>query len=117
MGPFLIPPPLGKPHSVFGGVSSIQGRSTTAALLYACLFQAIDGVMSLILYQQVVSQFPQHLGSSETQTTWHGCFVGQSVCSVISLDSSMSRTVDPQESLSASLSARSFPLAPACPGQ
>ena len=53
--------------------------------------QAIDGVMSLALCLQVVSQVPQHFTSSEKQATCEGCFARQSVCSVISLHSGMSR--------------------------
>ena len=47
---------------------------------------------SLALCPQVVSQAPQHFGSSEKQATCEGCFARQ-------------------------LSARSFPFTPACPGQ
>ena len=53
--------------------------------------QVINGVMSLALCLQVVSQAPQHFRSSEKQATCEGCFVRQSVCSVISLHSGMSR--------------------------
>ena len=65
------------------------------------LLQAIDGVTSLALCPQVVSQCRQHFRSSETQTTCDGCFARQSICSVISLHS-------------ACLSVRSFPFTPAC---
>ena len=44
----------------------------------------------LALYPQVVSQAPQHFRSSESQAACGGCFVLQSVCSVISRDSGMS---------------------------
>ena len=50
-----------------------------------------DGVMSLTLHMQVVSQAPQHFGSSEMQATCDGCFACQSIGLVISLHSSMSR--------------------------
>ena len=40
--------------------SSSQGRSLSNSSFYASLLQAIDGVMSLALYPQVVSQAPQH---------------------------------------------------------
>ena len=56
---------------------------------YAVLIQPIDCVMSLAFCPQVVSQAPQHLVFSETQATCDDC-------------------------LSASLSARSSPFAPAC---
>ena len=49
--------------------------------------------MSMALYSQVVSQVPQHFKSSETQATCDGCFSRQSVCSVISLHSGMSKAV------------------------
>ena len=53
--------------------------------------------MSLALCSQVVSQTPQHFTSSKMQTTCGGCFAHKSLCSVISLLSSMSRAVQPQE--------------------
>ena len=53
--------------------------------------------MSLALCPQVVSQAPQYLRSSEKQATCEGCFSRQSVCSVISLHSGMSRAVHRQE--------------------
>ena len=43
--------------------------SSSASSSHASLLQAIDGVMSLALCPQVVSQAPQHFGSSETQAT------------------------------------------------
>ena len=49
------------------------------------LLQAIDGVMSLALCPQVVSQDSQHFRSSEKQAACEGCFARQSTCSVISL--------------------------------
>ena len=59
------------------------------------LLQAIDGVMSLVLFPQIVSQ---HFRSSEKQAACEGCFALQSVClGVVSLQSAMSRTVHPQE--------------------
>ena len=61
------------------------------------LLQAIDGVMSLALCPQVVSQASQHFRSSEKQATCEGCLARQSICSVISLQSGMSRAVHPQE--------------------
>ena len=42
---------------------------------------------SLALRPQVVSQAPQHLRSSEKQTTYECYFASQCVCSVISLHS------------------------------
>ena len=70
-----------------GPLSSLQGRSSSASSFHASLLQAISGVMSLALCQQVVSQAPQHFRSSEAQATCGGCFARHSICSVISLDS------------------------------
>ena len=61
----------------------------------AYLLQIINGMMSLALCSQVVSQAPQHF-RSEVQATCDDCFACQSICSVISLHS-MSRTVHPQD--------------------
>ena len=61
------------------------------------LFLAIGGVMSVNLCQPIVSQAPQHFRSPATQATCGGCFSRQSVYSVISLHSDMSRAVHPQE--------------------
>ena len=75
-----------------GPFSSFQGRSSNASSFNAFLLQAFDGVMSLALCPQGVSQTFQHLRTSEKQATYEG-------------------------SLPASLSARSFPFTPTCPGQ
>ena len=48
-------------------LSSFQRRSSSASSFYASLLQAIDGVMSLALCPQVVSQAPQHLRSSRSK--------------------------------------------------
>ena len=66
-----------------------QGRSSSASSFLASLLQAIDGVMSLALCPQVVSQALEHFKSSEKQATCEGCFACQSVCLVISLHSGM----------------------------
>ena len=55
------------------------------------------GKGSLALCPQVVTQAPQHFRSSETQASCDGCFARQSICSVVSLHSGMSRAVHPQE--------------------
>ena len=47
-----------------GPLSSFQGRSSSASSFHASLLQAINGVMSLALCPQVVSQAPQHFRSS-----------------------------------------------------
>ena len=59
-------------------------KMSSAFSFHASLLQAIDGVMSLSLCPQVVSQAPQHL-RSEKQAICEGCFARQSICSVISL--------------------------------
>ena len=65
--------------------------------LYIPLLQAIDGVMSLALCPQVMSQAPQYFRSSEKQAACEGCFVRQCISSVISLHAGMCRAVHPQE--------------------
>ena len=42
--------------------SSFQGRSSSASSFHASFLQAIDGVMSMALCPQEVSQVPQHIG-------------------------------------------------------
>ena len=61
------------------------------------LLQVNTGVVSSALCQQVLSQAPQQGRSSEMQAACDGCFARQSVCSVISLHSSMSWAVHPQQ--------------------
>ena len=51
--------------------------------------------MSLALCRQVVSQASQRFWSSENQATCEGCFTSQSICSVISFHSGMSRAEHP----------------------
>ena len=65
-----------------GLLSSFQGRSSSASSFHASLLQAIDGVMSLVLCPQGVSQTSQHFRFSEKQATCEAC---------------MSRAVHPQE--------------------
>ena len=78
-----------------GPFSSSQGRSLSGLpFLRLSLLQATDGVTSLALCPQVVSQAPQHFRSSETQSACGGCFARP-----------------------ANLSALSVPLTPACPGR
>ena len=92
-------------------LSSFQGRSSSEAPLSTPLSsQVIDGVMSLALCLQVVSQAPQQFRSTEKQTTCEGCFVGQCICSVVSLHSSMSRTVHPQEFSKVDVDHRHIPV-------
>ena len=74
----------------------ILSRKIIEHFLFLCL-SLIDGVMSLALCMQVVSQSPQHFRSSETQPACDGCFAHQSVWSVISFDAGMSRTLHPYD--------------------
>ena len=76
-----------------GPLSSFQGRSSNASSFNASLLQAIDGVMSLALCAQVVSQASQYFRSSMKQATCEVCFARQSTCLVTSLYSGMSRAV------------------------
>ena len=75
-----------------GPLSSFQGRSSSAFSFHASLLQAISGVMSLALCPQVVPQASQHLELPRNKPLV-------------------------RVALPASLSARSFPFTPACPGQ
>jgi len=77
--------------------SSFQGRLASTSSFHAPLLQVIDGVMSLALCPQVVSQAPQHFRSSEKKATCEGCFARQSICSVFSFLSGMSRAVLPRK--------------------
>ena len=82
-----------------GPLSSFQERSSSASSFHASLLQAISGVMSLVLCLQAVSQAPQHFRSSEKRVTCEGCFARQSICSVVSLHSGVSKAIHPQEFL------------------
>ena len=61
-------------------------HSFTSSFFYS-LLQTINGVMSLALCPQVVSEAPQHFRSSEKQATCEASFAHQCICSVISLHS------------------------------
>ena len=87
-----------------------KGRSSSASSFHASLLQAIDGVVSLALCPQVVSQASQHFRSSEKQATFEGCFARQSVCSGISLHSDMYRAVHPQEFSKVDVDQRPVPV-------
>ena len=69
-------------------------RSSSASSFHASLLQAIDGVVSVAVCLQLVSQAPQHFRSSETQSCCDGCFSRQFFCTVISLASDMPRTFE-----------------------
>ena len=53
-------------------LSFFHGRSSNASSFHTSLLQ-INGVMSLALCLEVVSQAPQNFRSSETQATCNGC--------------------------------------------
>ena len=93
-----------------GPLSSFQGRSSSASSFKAFLLQAISGVISLVLCPQVVSQASQHFRSSEKQATCEGCFARQSIFSVVSLPSGMSRAVHPQEFSKVDVDHRRIPV-------
>ena len=78
-------------------LSSFQGRSSSASSFNASFLQATNGVMSLALCPQVVSQASQKFRSSEKQGTSEGCFARQSICCVVFPHSGMSTDDDPQE--------------------
>ena len=59
-----------------------EDRLSSASSFHGSLLQAIDGVMSLALCPQVVSQASQHFRSSKNQATCEGCFACQSICSL-----------------------------------
>ena len=62
-------------------------------LFYGSLLRAIDGMMSLVLCPLLESRASHLFRSSETQATCDSCFASQSIFSVISHDSGMSRTL------------------------
>ena len=57
-----------------------------------------------------MSQASQHFRSSEKQATCEGCFARQSVCSVVSLHTGMSRAVHPQEFRKVDVDHRNIPV-------
>lgn len=77
----------------------LKAESRLSRFLCVCVFslrllpEATDDLISFAVCLKVASQVPKYVSSSETRTTCDGCFVGQSICLVISLDSSMSWTV------------------------
>ena len=73
-----------------GLLRSFERRSSNVSHFYASFLEAIDGMMSLALYQQ-------HFRSSQTQATWNCWAASLSIRSVISLHSGMSRAVHPQK--------------------
>ena len=93
-----------------GPLSSYLGGSFSASSFNASLLQEINGVVSLTLCQQAVSQVPQHFGSSEKQANCEGCFSSQAICSVASLHAGMSRAVHPQGILKVDVDHRHIPV-------
>ena len=72
--------------------------SSRVSSFHVCLLYGVNAVWYLLaLCPHIVSRAPQHVISSETQATCDDCFARQSVCSVVSLHSGMSRAVHPQE--------------------
>ena len=84
-------------HCLWNGSSVYLTDKEDCLALPLSLLQAVNGVMSLALCIQVVSQASQHFRAFKKQTTCEGCFAHQSICSVVSHHSSMSRAVQPQE--------------------
>ena len=66
-------------------ISSFQRRSSNASSSNVSLLQVVDGVMSLAMCPQLVSQAPQQ-GFFETQTVRKCCFAHQYIYLIISLD-------------------------------
>ena len=82
--------------------SQVVGGAVLSFVLPKCL-ELLNTSDVLRCKLVVMVTLPASLSSSQTQATGDGCFAYHyqpvSVYSVISLDSSMSRTVNPQESL------------------
>ena len=101
-----------------GPLSSYLGGSFSASSFNASLLQAINGVVSLALCPQVLSQVPQHFRSSEKQATYEGFFyppgylLGRfpSCRLVASLHAGMSRAVHPQGILKVDIDHRHIPV-------
>ena len=70
---------LGIGLTAHSSCSSFKGTSWSASSFYVCLFQTIDGVLSLAWYPQV-SRDPQHFRSSETQAICYGRLARTSLC-------------------------------------
>ena len=74
-----------------GPFSSFLRKMSSAFSFCASLLQAIDGVTSVVLRLQAVSQAPQHFTSSTTSATCDVASPLRSVCSGISLGLGMER--------------------------
>ena len=79
-------------RNVFPVLPLFKGRSSISSSFYASLLQAIDGVMSLALCPQVVSQAPQHFSSSNMPATRNGWLCLPAGVRA-ALDSDVSKTV------------------------
>ena len=90
-----------------GPLLSFQGKSSSTSSFRAFLFQAINGVMSLALCSQVVSQAPQHFKYSKKLATCEGCFACQCIRPAFLT----------QTNFCSHRKFRSFPFTPATPGQ
>jgi len=94
----------------------IQGRSSSTSSFHASLLQAIAGVMSFAVCSQVVSQV-----SNTSHSCRITCKCSESVRERRIAQSTSSHLPRSKPlvivGLPASLSARSFPFTPACPGQ
>ena len=66
-------------------ISSFQRRSSSASSSNVSLLQAVEGVMSLALCPQLLSQAPQQ-GFFETKTVRNCCFAHQYIYLILSLD-------------------------------
>ena len=74
------------------------------------LLQAVDGVMSLALCLQAVSQAPQHFISSNTQCICEGCSANQSICSVSFFHCNTSKAVHRQKFSKVDVDHRHIPV-------
>ena len=70
---------LGIGLTAHSSCSSFKGTSWSASFFYVCIFQTIDGVLSLAWCPQV-SRDPQHFRSSETQAICYGRLARTSLC-------------------------------------
>ena len=83
-----------------GRTLSLQGRLLTTAFFYISLFQMVHGCDGLVFFLPVSNVLGSStLRSSEVPAICDGSFARQYIYLVISLHSSMSRTVETLESL------------------
>ena len=102
-----------RPRGVGGrGVGGCLGGMSAAFFLKSSFLQATSAVMLWPVHGQKDPQASEHLCPAKLQTRSVICCACQSICPFIPTDSGV-----PRSAVLASLSARSFPLTPACPGQ